>query len=41
METCNNCEHTCHCIDRVSGREAPDNEHKIVLDCDCENCEHS
>ena len=32
MKTCNECGHICHCA-------APGNEHQIVVDCDCKNCE--
>ena len=32
MKTCNKCEHICHCM-------APPDEHKMIVECDCENCE--
>jgi len=32
MKTCNKCGHICHCM-------APGNEHRVTVDCDCENCE--
>ena len=32
MKTCNKCGHICHCM-------ASENEHHLVVDCNCENCE--
>ena len=32
MATCKKCGHSCHCsLDK--------REHKIIVDCDCDNCE--
>ena len=32
MKTCNKCGHVCHCME-------PNNEHKMIVECNCDNCE--
>ena len=31
-KNCKKCDHICHC-------SAPGDEHKVIVSCDCDNCE--